>query len=56
MHLARIFGQEAAIAAGLSLTVAVAVILLDGDLQDPPEVIPELLETWKAGHDVVYAV
>ncbi|MCL7962438.1 MAG: glycosyltransferase family 2 protein [marine benthic group bacterium] len=56
VHLARNFGQQAAIAAGLSQTDADAVILLDGDLQDPPEVIPELLETWKAGHDVVYAV
>jgi len=33
-----------------------AVVIMDGDLQDPPEVIPRLLEKWRAGSDVVYAV
>jgi dolichol-phosphate mannosyltransferase len=56
VHLARNFGQQAAIAAGLAETDADAVVLLDGDLQDPPEVIPELVERWKEGHDVVYAI
>lgn len=56
VHLSRNFGQQAAIAAGLSTADADAVVLLDGDLQDPPEVIPELLDRWREGHDVVYAV
>lgn len=56
VHLSRNFGQQLAIAAGLSMTDADAVVLLDGDLQDPPEVIPRLVEKWREGHDVVYAV
>lgn len=56
VHLSRNFGQQLAIAAGLSMADADAVVLLDGDLQDPPEVIPELIEKWREGFDVVYAV
>jgi len=56
VHLSRNFGQQLAIAAGLSMADADAVVLLDGDLQDPPEVIPELVDRWKEGFDVVYAV
>ena len=56
VHLSRNFGQQLAIAAGLSMTNADAVVLLDGDLQDPPEVIPRLVEKWREGFDVVYAV
>jgi len=56
VHLSRNFGQQLAIAAGLSVADGDAVVLLDGDLQDPPEVIPELVERWKEGYDVVYAV
>ncbi len=57
VHLSRNFGQQLAIAAGLAETSADAVILLDGDLQDPPEVIPKLVEAWGGGTcDVVYAV
>lgn len=56
VHLSRNFGQQLAIAAGLSMTDADAVVLLDGDLQDPPEVIPRLVEKWREGYDVVYAV
>jgi dolichol-phosphate mannosyltransferase len=44
LQLARNFGQQPAIAAGLAETAADAVVLLDGDLQDPPEVIPELVQ------------
>ena len=54
--LSRNFGQQLAIAAGLAMADADAVVLLDGDLQDPPEVIPSLVEKWQEGHDVVYAV
>lgn len=57
VHLSRNFGQQLAIAAGLAETTADAVILLDGDLQDPPEVIPSLVERWEQGaYEVVYAV
>ncbi len=56
VHLSRNFGQQLAISAGLAMSTADAVVLLDGDLQDPPEVIPLLVEKWEAGYDVVYAV
>jgi len=56
LHLARNFGQQPAIAAGLAETGADVVVLLDGDLQDPPEVIPELVKAWEEGSDVVYAI
>jgi dolichol-phosphate mannosyltransferase len=56
VHLSRNFGQQLAISAGLAMTGADAVVLLDGDLQDPPEVIPALTEKWEEGYDVVYAL
>lgn len=56
VHLSRNFGQQLAISAGLAISDADVVVLLDGDLQDPPEVIPLLAEKWEEGYDVVYAV
>ncbi len=56
VQLSRNFGQQLAIAAGLAVTSAEGVVLLDGDLQDPPEVIPRLAEKWEDGCDVVYAI
>jgi dolichol-phosphate mannosyltransferase len=56
VHLSRNFGQQLAISAGLAMTSADVVVLLDGDLQDPPEVIPLLIGKWAEGYDVVYAV
>jgi dolichol-phosphate mannosyltransferase len=56
VHLSRNFGQQLAISAGLAMTSADVVVLLDGDLQDPPEVIPLLTGKWAEGYDVVYAV
>ena len=56
VHLSRNFGQQLALSAGLAETTADAVVVLDGDLQDPPEVIPALVEKWEEGYDVVYAV
>ena len=56
VHLSRNFGQQLAISAGLAMTSADVVVLLDGDLQDPPEVIPVLIRKWEEGYDVVYAV
>ncbi len=52
---ARNFGQQAAVKAGLDYTRGDAVIIIDADLQDPPEVILELIEKWKEGFEVVYA-
>jgi dolichol-phosphate mannosyltransferase len=56
IELSRRFGHQAAITAGLDHARGDAVITIDGDLQDPPEVIPELLARWAEGADVVYAV
>jgi len=56
VHLSRNFGHQAAITAGLEHASGDAVVMLDGDLQDPPEVIPEMLDRWRDGADVVYGV
>jgi glycosyltransferase involved in cell wall biosynthesis len=53
--LSRNFGLQAAIAAGLAQAAGDAVVLMDGDLQDPPELIPRLLAEWRGGAHVVYA-
>lgn len=55
LSLARNFGHQIAVTAGLNFAQGQAVIVLDADLQDPPELIPKLLEVWKAGYQVVYA-
>ncbi len=55
IELSRNFGHQAAIRAGLDQVDADAVVLLDGDLQDPPELIPELVEAWQSGASVVLA-
>lgn len=55
IDLSRRFGKEAAIAAGLDYASGDAVIVIDADLQDPPELIPELIATWKEGNKVVIA-
>jgi dolichol-phosphate mannosyltransferase len=55
IDLSRNFGQQAAIAAGLAAAAADAAIVMDGDLQDPPELIPEMVECWRAGAEVVRA-
>lgn len=51
--LSRNFGKEAAMSAGLEYCSGLAVILLDADLQDPPELIPQMLDKWREGYDVV---
>ena len=56
IFLSRNFGHQLALTAGLDHARGDAVVMLDADLQDPPEVIPEMLERWRAGSDVVYAV
>lgn len=55
VNLSRSFGHQLAATAGLDVSRGEAVILMDGDLQDPPEVIPAFLERWREGYDVVYA-
>lgn len=54
--LSRNFGHQAAVSAGIDHARGRAVILMDGDLQDPPEVLPQFIEAWRQGNDVVYAV
>jgi polyisoprenyl-phosphate glycosyltransferase len=56
ISLSRCFGHQAALTAGLEHARGDAVVMLDGDLQDPPEVIPAMLDRWRDGADVVYAV
>ncbi|MCU0704086.1 MAG: glycosyltransferase family 2 protein [Fimbriiglobus sp.] len=56
LHLTRNFGHQSAVTAGLEHARGDCVAVLDGDLQDPPEVLPALLERWREGFDVVYAV
>jgi len=55
LMLSRNFGKEAALSCGLHFARGQAVVILDADLQDPPDLIPELLTRWKAGADVVLA-
>jgi len=54
--LSRNFGHQAALSAGLDHARGDVVVMLDADLQDPPELIPEMLDAWRHGADVVYAV
>ncbi len=56
IDLSRNFGHQYAISAGIEAARGEAVVLIDADLQDPPEVIPEMLERWQAGYQVVYGV
>jgi glycosyltransferase involved in cell wall biosynthesis len=55
IHLSRAFGHQLALTAGLDHARGDAVVLIDGDLQDPPEAIPELVARWRDGVDVVVA-
>jgi dolichol-phosphate mannosyltransferase len=56
VHFARNFGHQIAITAGMDHARGEAVTVIDTDLQDPPEVILDLIEKWRDGYDVVYAV
>ncbi len=55
VNFSRNFGKEVAMIAGLDYATGDAVILIDADLQDPPELIPELVKYWEQGYDDVYA-
>jgi glycosyltransferase involved in cell wall biosynthesis len=56
LYFARNFGHQIAVTAGLDNSRGKAVVVIDADLQDPPEVIPELVAKWREGYEVVYAV
>jgi len=56
VHLTRTFGHQASISAGLQAATGDAIVVMDGDLQDAPEVLPQFVARWLDGDDVVYAV
>jgi polyisoprenyl-phosphate glycosyltransferase len=56
VNLSRNFGHQLAATAGIEVAAGDAVVLMDGDLQDPPELIEEFVAKWRQGYDVVYAV
>ena len=56
VSLSRNYGKEIALTAGIDHAVGAAVIPMDADLQHPPELIPEFIEKWHQGYDIVYAV
>jgi len=56
VRLSRNFGHQAAVSAGLRYTKGDAVIIMDADLQDPPELLTQFIDKWKEGFDVVYAI
>ncbi len=56
IKFSRNFGHQIAITAGLDFAKGDAIVIIDADLQDPPEVIPRFIDKWKEGYDVVYGV
>ncbi|OHA15148.1 MAG: glycosyl transferase [Candidatus Taylorbacteria bacterium RIFCSPLOWO2_12_FULL_43_20] len=52
----RNFGHQSAVSAGLEHSSGEVVVIMDGDLQDPPEIIPSLIQKWKEGYNIVYAI
>jgi dolichol-phosphate mannosyltransferase len=54
--LSRNFGHQIAVTAGLEQATGDAVVVIDADLQDPPEVIPEMVKRWREGNDVIYGI
>lgn len=55
VNFSRNFGHQAAITAGMNVSSGNAIVVIDADLQDPPETILEMIKKWKEGYDVVYA-
>ncbi|HFK1755213.1 TPA: glycosyltransferase family 2 protein [Bacillus cereus] len=55
INFARNFGHQIAVTAGIDVAKGDAMVIIDADLQDPPEVIPELIAKWEEGYEVVYA-
>jgi dolichol-phosphate mannosyltransferase len=56
VRLSRNFGHQPAVTAGLSASLGRAVVIIDADLQDPPELIPEMVALWRSGYKVVYGI
>jgi dolichol-phosphate mannosyltransferase len=56
IRFARNFGHQAAITAGIDHARGDAIVIMDSDLQDPPEVVPDLIARWREGYDVVYGI
>ena len=56
IFFSRNFGHQIAVTAGMDHALGDAIVVIDADLQDPPEVIPELIEKWREGYEVVFAV
>jgi polyisoprenyl-phosphate glycosyltransferase len=54
IDFSRNFGHQIAVTAGMDFSLGKAVVVIDADLQDPPEVIPKMIEKWREGYDVVY--
>jgi len=54
ISFARNFGHQAAVTAGIKYVTGDAVVIIDADLQDPPELIPDMLKLWEEGHEVIY--
>ena len=54
VNFSRNFGHQAAITAGMDVSMGSAIVVIDGDLQDPPETIIKMIEKWKQGYEVVY--
>ncbi len=56
VELSRNFGHQAAVSAGMEIASGQAVVIIDADMQDPPEVIAKMMEIWRQGYEVVYGV
>lgn len=56
INFSRNFGHQTAVTAGMDYAIGDTVVLIDADLQDPPELIPEMLQKWREGYDVVYGI
>ncbi|HEX4154158.1 MAG TPA: glycosyltransferase family 2 protein [Acidobacteriaceae bacterium] len=56
VQLSRNFGHQPAVTAGLTAALGQAVVIIDADLQDPPELIPEIVALWRSGYKVVYGI
>ena len=56
LRLSRNFGHQIAVTAGLEAAAGAACVIIDADLQDPPELIPRMLELWRDGNEVVYGI
>jgi dolichol-phosphate mannosyltransferase len=56
VQFSRNFGHQMAVTAGMDYSSGQAIVLIDADLQDPPEILPEMIQKWRDGYEVVYAV